>query len=151
LRQLPYSIDWTPILQFMFFNLLNSPPNFLWYVDLPPSQADSNTIQATISRIRIPLYLHHSLSLRDSSRREKQRQGTRSRRKETRDCRDQALRTEHVDKIPARSDTWCGGQYVFVFVCDCWVQGSDISRSGEECTRRFLGVDECGLEAVACN
>ncbi|EPE26599.1 hypothetical protein GLAREA_02512 [Glarea lozoyensis ATCC 20868] len=27
---LPYTIDWTPILQFMFFNLLNTPPNFLW-------------------------------------------------------------------------------------------------------------------------
>jgi protein Mpv17 len=33
-EQSPYAVDWTPIIQFMFFNLLNCPPNFLWYVDL---------------------------------------------------------------------------------------------------------------------
>ncbi|CAG8962478.1 hypothetical protein HYFRA_00014212 [Hymenoscyphus fraxineus] len=26
----PYTINWTPIVQFILFNALNCPPNFLW-------------------------------------------------------------------------------------------------------------------------
>ncbi|RDW92492.1 hypothetical protein BP5796_01886 [Coleophoma crateriformis] len=26
----PYSVDWTPVVQFVLYTILNSPPNFLW-------------------------------------------------------------------------------------------------------------------------
>lgn len=35
--QLPFSIDWKPVIQFMIFTGLNTPPNFIWYLPHYPS------------------------------------------------------------------------------------------------------------------
>lgn len=39
--QAPFSIDWIPVFQYLLFTVVNTPPNYLWYVghDVLPGKA----------------------------------------------------------------------------------------------------------------